>query len=645
MSEKFNSSDTILNVALLDTFKSSGKYDYVDNFLPVLAKIIFLEKFEKIDISKIRDKIADDLKIKFPEASIDAILRRAVKKELLKKEYGEYVVNKELLKNYYEKYVKNKAIIGAAQKDLAEDFIIYSKENFNRDIKEEKFYEMFFLYLKENLLDILGSSYDPSILGRSSNNDSFLVSSFLKFKWNRTTGFPDTINHNIKGFLLSNYLSTASIGLSEQFKKFKIYIDTPIIIAALGYNGKSKKNYTLEFLESLKEAGAELLWLSINDDELRGVLKGWIEDLKKGNHKAFKVHTIRMFHNQGIDAVVLERHLALLDSTISKLGLVKIDKPEYVEKIQINEVKLKQMLIKEGFPDDKISTDRDVDCLSAINRFRKGKKVFTFNDELHVFLTRNPVLRRVANEFFFQEELCDNSAIPPILGEPIIASLLLANHSGKFHELGVKMLLGQAYSFIFTDDNFLEKFSRRLDLLRDEEKLTEDEYLIYRYDHEVRSYINSYRVEKDLEELNGDDFFELLNSLKKREHQKDKNKREEQEKELNFYRESLRKESDKLKNAKNAHDEQKKTNEQLLKSNMDMNSTNIRLLKIIRGFVGVLTLILVGLFIYFTEEVLSELGKIAWGVGVCINIILFYYGFAGKDLSELILKFIVGKKQ
>lgn len=644
---RLSKSEVILNVALLDTFKKDGDFDYIDCFLPILSHVLQMDNSVKIEVHKVRDLLWAEMKIQFPEASVSSVLKRAVKRNMLEKKFGNYLKVDGTLSEYAEKYRVNKKQIERDQVEIAAHFIKYAKEVFSRDITSEVFFDIFFNFLKENLLDILGPSYEPNIQGKSANNDNYLISCFFKNVWKKDVGFPPAIERNIKGFLLSNYLSTASHGLSEKIKNFRIYIDTPLLIAALGYNGKSKEIYSKELFSSLKEAGAELYILDVNEDELRGILKGWISDLKNKRYQSFKPHTLMLLRNKGYDEVTLERHLTLLDGTLQKIGIDKIEKPEFIEKIQIGDVELKKRLVKEGFVEDRISTDRDVECISCINRFRKGKKTYSYSDEIHFFLSKNLGLKKVANDYFYDEELACNDSIPPVMGEGIVASMLLAHHSGKFNELGRKLLLSQAYSVIFTDDSFLEKYSKRLDVLLKEVQITVDEYVLYRYDHEIRSFIKHYKVQNDIEDCDEDGFLDILEKIKEREKSKNKEEKQRAETELKFYKDSLKREEDRNKNFQLAHQEAKTKKNELIDENTGLKVSNQRLESFVNIVVFVLVLIIVitiGYFGTFLTKNMAD-GKMKLGIeiaNILVNSTLFYFGVSGKGLRGIILDKIKG---
>ena len=161
-----------------------------------------------------------------------------------------------------------------------------------------------------------------------------------------------------------------------------------------------------------------------------------------------------------------------MDSRLAGLGIQKMDSPPFKRDFQLDEEQLKSLLVQEGFEEFRASTDRDVGCVSSINRFRKGKEVYTSSKEIHIFLTKNPTLNRVANNFFLNEKLSSQNSVPPLMSESIIASLLFANNSVDFESLGPKLVLSHAYSVIFTDDKFMEKYSERLDSLLKREIIT-----------------------------------------------------------------------------------------------------------------------------------------------------------------------------
>ncbi|GEM_PF-4664211 len=252
-----------------------------------------------------------------------------------------------------------------------------------------------------------------------------------------------------------------------------------------------------------------------------------------------------------------------MDSRLAGLGIQKMDSPPFKRDFQLDEEQLKSLLVQEGFEEFRASTDRDVGCVSSINRFRKGKEVYTSSKEIHIFLTKNPTLNRVANNFFLNEKLSSQNSVPPLMSESIIASLLFANNSVDFESLGPKLVLSHAYSVIFTDDKFMEKYSERLDSLLKREIITEDQYILYRYDHELRSFINNYRVTNDLEELDEDGFAEMFRKIKEREKRIIEEKSEAYENQIREIKKDTTREKDRNRQLSQNNTEMKKENKKL----------------------------------------------------------------------------------
>lgn len=208
------------------------------------------------------------------------------------------------------------------------------------------------------------------------------------------------------------------------YKNCEFYLDTPILMKYLGYDGFEYRNLYKDVITSLKEFGVTFCVFEHTVEEIWGILFQWKIALEKNNFLAKGLDTYlqaRKYYKNDSDILIpLERDglLASIDRAGLKIGI----KPElsknnvvYAEKAIIALFENKYRTTYNSFPD---RINKDVDSITGIQSLRlaegitnpgshENAKFFIMTDNKSYFDIANENYRRYHSEVPTGKALCE----------------------------------------------------------------------------------------------------------------------------------------------------------------------------------------------------------------------------------------------
>jgi hypothetical protein len=301
----------------------------------------------------------------------------------------------------------------------------------------------------------------------------------------------------VKGTLLANYLTFADkTSQKDKFCNITVYIDTPIILGLLGWDGPTRKRSLEEFLELIFELNANAKVFDVTVKEIRGVLNSWKETLRNKQYDRLHEMTRQLFKSRGTTPEQLNTEVVLLESNLKLMGIEVDDNFELDPKYCCDEVKLEKFMLKVGFK----RPGHDITCITRIFNSRAGKSINSLNDKFSIFITPNSKLESVSNRFFKKD--LDPNSVQVITSEKWLATFLWLKHPEHFASLPFNLLLTDAYSALNSDDHFWEVFLTRFNELKIKGNISEKDFNLVRWDSSLFNMVQHASV------LSGDDFAE-----------------------------------------------------------------------------------------------------------------------------------------
>ena len=531
---------TILSLAILKTHWEKHRTDYIDNFIPMLCNLFAEKKNLEVEIEAFKKDFLERYGLDIPINPLITIFRRAVKQKILRKSYGRFIINKDKLPKHDFRY--ESAHIERKFKNVSKSILKYAKKNYNIVPKEDEIETALLSFLKQHDLDILFAANDKSVLPevKSTKRLKYLISAFSIYaqEYEPTTFrflLDISIGHALSGAILYSEINS----FSGKLKGLNIYIDTPLILALIGFNGEFKQKAIDELLNILYEEKANIFILATTRGEVDAILsqcQAWLE----------------------ISASDVDCKILTLDDLLEHHHIFSTVVPDHVEneKFQIDETDLKKTIIEtyrgiiKGFnpkDENKIQTiERDVKVLSGMYRFRQGYKPKTIKNSRDLFITSNSSLAS-ASKIFETKGNGSSFTIPTCLTDVFLGTVIWLQSPQKVESLNEKKFIADCYAAIQPSVSLIKRYMEEVEKLNLNKKISSDEYYLLRT-HRVSINLLEAKTMGDPEAFSGETVDEILDniilSIKRTESEKLKQEKESHEE----TKQKLNEESDKLLN-------------------------------------------------------------------------------------------------
>ncbi len=515
---------TIVSLAIIKSHWEREKTDYIDNFIPMLGCLCIEKKYNEINIDTFRFDFKTKYGLDIPTNPMITIFNRAVKRKLFLRNNGKFYINAEKIA-MYDNSIESTNIERKIKK-LVDSILSFAKDKYNISPSESEVEDALLAFLKQYDLDILFATKEKSILPsiKSTKKLKYLISAFaISIHESDPVLFRFLLDVSIGHALAGAILYSGTNSFIGKFCNLNIYIDTPLILSLIGYNGNFKQKAFVELLDTLREENANLFILDTTRIEVNSILEDCRIWLDKGNYdidKASKV--LRYCHKNGITASDVEAQILRLDTTLERYNINSTSVPNHNDnkEYQIDEVGLKQTIINtyKNITNDyyldysKHSTiDRDVSVLSGIYRFRKGHKPKTLKECKDIFITSNTALA-FASRVFETKENGQYFTIPTCLTDVFIGTIIWLQSPQKVENLNEKKFIADCYSFVQPSDALIKAYVTEIDKLKAEKHINQDEYFLLRT-HRVSLNLLETTTMGDPEAFNGESIDEILDTI------------------------------------------------------------------------------------------------------------------------------------
>ncbi len=503
----------LLHLALLESLKANDITDDIDLFLPFIA--VTISELGKLEIAPIdiQRSMEAGFGIKPPISAIHVILARAKKRGLITKKNGAFIPCGDIIEKWKNGFDSKKEDIAASIVILRKDLSDFAKERFSKEITIDECDALLVSFIETNISCVASHrSYTNANLAEKIKNTDHITASFISHIHKNKTESLDHFGRCVKGMLLANYLCYADkASQKSDYSSMTAYLDTPIVVALLGFSGSQRQKSVHELLDLLKSINVKICIFDKTLNEIESLLFAWKSDFKAKRFARFNTKTLELLRSLGYDEIRLDTEIKLLDSRVRSHGIdVKIGfnaKPKY----QCDETALSGAILS-AFPDKK-EVSHDTVCVSRIHNMREGKTIGSLNDSFSVFVSPSNRLVRAANDFFVHE--IPKKSVPLVVSEQWLTAMFWLKCASIFGSLPVDQIVASAYSLLYTDDKFWHGFVERLESLEKKHTISHEDYVLVRWDSDLLGMVHDISVDVG-DDFSDDDVFEIVKKIKEK---------------------------------------------------------------------------------------------------------------------------------
>lgn len=361
-------------------------------------------------------------------------------------------------------------------------------------IKNEYGYDEDLNNIENTLLNIL-TKYDSEILLAVNQSSVIPKNKFKEAKLeymvyayilNAEQKQPDDIKHIIE--LVTGHILAETILLNNfdsikaKMKNITIYLDTPLLIDLLGYSGEFKKLAIEELIELLQEQSAKICIFDLTLNELKKIIYNCYLSLDKKNYNIDKAPAIlRYCIEHDISSLLLYELYRDIEHKLDSHGIHIIQHPDLSTNNAnvIDELKLENTIKGTYATKASISSIRqetlntDVQVLTSIYFLSGENRPKHIGECKHILLTSNYGLAKSCKNFESSEFKIEEF-IPACITAVFLGTLLWLQSPQKSHKLNKLKFIGDCYSALQPDNEFIDKFMHELNKLEKSDDISSE---------------------------------------------------------------------------------------------------------------------------------------------------------------------------
>jgi hypothetical protein len=510
----------IVNLALLESLKAHDFKDEIDLYIPFLANTILDIDVYPFSAAELAKQFKEKFGFKPPEAVINVLLVRAKKRKLVRVEHHLYIPVSESLTPYREKYERNRENLQIALNSVIDDLISFVENNFGKILEKTKAENLLLSFIEKNVSSLINRKSPKTRKTDEIKNEAHLIASYIASVSKSNSPCWEGIQIVLKGVVLANYLffadKAASSAEKRKYSNISVYLDTPLIIAFLGFSGRLSQTAVQELISLLTVLEVKISIFERTLREIESLFDAWMRDLNRGNSDNFNPSTLHLLISKGYDAASLETKQALIEKELNQSCIHIKYGPNLDPNYVCDEAGLEEHLKKNrAVSQAKNGIEHDVVCISRVHNSRKGEVIKSLSDTFSVFVTPNTSLIKYANNYLATDV---GTGIPVVISETWLTTIFWLKHHDTYRDLPTQALVSHAYATLNKADSVWENFLSRFKRLSSEGVIDDHTVDTVRYHKNLLKEVNDYSVEI------GDDFtdanvLEIVNRINERNEQ------------------------------------------------------------------------------------------------------------------------------
>lgn len=613
--------NALISVAMLTTFLNNKK-DYLDMISPFVYSTLSLSVGEKVNVQIIQDKMGKEYGFEdIPIKVINKILSRACKGEdaFLKKEKGEF----SLIKTFNNKKFNDNR---NRMKTLIDNVINAFEENLKASIDNQKYdaREMFTTFLETYGYSARANVEGLKALTITKDRKNYYVARFILDEYVKKSTIFEDILEIIKGFFIykSLYLfnTEQKKDVQSKLKNTVIYLDTKLLIYALGYNREEDRDAINEMISLVMENGGCVKAFSQHKDEVAKALTKYAKDPLSRNGLS-----LEYFRKNNYDEISIMRLRDSINNDLEKIGIIVEDKLEYgnVDDKQnfdnsfLDLEELSQQLsqkVKYNKFTSLIALENDVNAISAISRLRGKSHMCGIENCKAILVTTNISLIRALYELY--EERFKHGEVNFAISDIDLTSILWLKSYDKTSSLPKLKLLEAAYAACEPTPELLSVFDDKIEMLKNEDKIDEESALLLRTENYAKDELTKLS-QNDPSLLTNEVVINIKNSF-------EKSLIVREQKEIDSLKQKLNEEEErKFRKAKERAD-----NARLKKERFYKGLTNL-------AFIILLAIVLIANFWIYKNDIFNDWCSLVAAIVLVVVCIISWVDFLRKPTNKI----------
>ncbi len=465
----------LVTVAFLKAQLDEGS-DHLGIFMPLLLDTVAYLPASSFTAADLQEAMAARHQVVMPEQTVATLLRRAARKNFLRRDSGRYQRGPSFPS--VPNVATEKARIEAGQRRLAEALLTHAGRRNLTLQSADAALQLLFRFLEDEQVSLLlgaptkiAEGADPTLRERA------VVAEFVQDAIRDDVAFRAVLNDMLQGLVLYRAAFLPDLDAhSRSFKDLNVFFDSVLVRQALGYEGSAAQTLLRETGDILKAAGAHCLVLDKSVHEIKRILLMYESRMATddGRRSLRPVPMARHFLTQHYSPGDIREMAALLEREIAAAGFRIVPAPRRVPELTGSESALAARLADPVRRDElEPRVVHDVDCVAAVLTYRRGHRSSTIEDARAVFATTSTLVIRNTTLWWYDDE--HETGLPPIVDVRALANLAWLKKPKLSAQFKERELIALCTAALRPTQETWRRFLKHLEVLEQSKKITSNE--------------------------------------------------------------------------------------------------------------------------------------------------------------------------
>lgn len=468
----------LATVAFLKTRLDEG-HDH----LGLLEPLIFdaLSRIQRGDFiaAEISAIVLERTGVAVPSGTVHTLLGRCARRQLLRREGGRFFrTNRPIPGAAFD---ERRATFEQEQRLLGQDLEDFATGAGCEFGSAENALAALATFVSDNKVPLLLEEDIPeSPLDRSSldRKQTRTIARFITDRCLPSESLRGRLASLVEGILIEDALLLRDFPASNQkFENLMVFLDTAILLAAIGLTGVANAVAAKEGLSLVRDAGGRTLAFTRTIDEMRRILSVYEVKLQTTEGRMSLLPTALTHYI--LSTRQTPSDIRMISSTIeqrlSKIGVQIREIPPHKAEYTFDEKKLAESLVSHDHPNvDAPRVRHDVDCVAAVLTIRGNHRATNVERSGAIFSTTSGSVVSAIQKWYASEETNVNSA-PPIVHHWALTTIAWLKKPASAPNLKLHELAAICVAAMRPSRQTWHKLIETLRKLRQDGLITDDE--------------------------------------------------------------------------------------------------------------------------------------------------------------------------
>lgn len=467
----------LATVALLKVNFDAGR-DHIGMFEPFILDAASGFAADGFVVEDLQKRLIERSQLSIPANTLRTLIHRSVKRGFVRREGGRYFLTEKPIE--VGDLVSGRRSVEERQRRLADSLCEFARERRLALATTEDALSAILAFLEEHHVSLALDERPKTIGladedGKDASRRTAVVAAFLQKELASEGEGVRIVQEMLEGFVLQNALLLKDISTaSRRFTNLEVFLDTGVLLGALGFRGEATEIATKEALSLLRESGARLSVFEPTIREIRSILSVYEEKLatSEGRLSLHPTDVTRFFLTKHYSPSEVRTQSALVQRNLIAMGLNVRDLPKHRQEYTLDEVNLAKRLA------DRVGGERDprvlhdVDCIAGVLTLRGGRTCESFDDARAVFATASAMTVENSRDWYQGQ---GGRGVPPIIHHLNLSNLAWLKRPASASRLKLHELVALCAAALRPSRNTWNAFLKHLKKLQETGELSSDE--------------------------------------------------------------------------------------------------------------------------------------------------------------------------